>query len=247
MLGSEGNLSYRRFYASSTFPSFLGFPSSSSPSLSTFLGAMQTDSKSCQVIYSGFSCAQYRLDIYGNSSHHKATDSPGKVQVSEGKRNTDISGDFLLSKQAMEPLWAEQSRRCRPVCGRCFLELVQRNPFLKEAVCLFQQKLPERVVFSVLTQLNKLKDSMGVFFFLKFMPGCPSCLTNSWCYLHTVSTEMSWLCVFLSVEAFGSHLFLHRTAANTPGNCPERWLLWVGLYCHVHILFKSNDQLFSPA
>lgn len=134
------------------------------PSLPTFLSAMQTDDKSRRVIYGGFGCAQYRPDIYGNSNHHEATGSPGKVQVRERKRNTDLSGDFLLSEQAVEPPWTEQRRRCRPECGRCCILGV----YAKKRLCVFQQKLPKRSVFSVLTQLNKLKlkDNTGVFAFL---------------------------------------------------------------------------------
>lgn len=128
--------------------------------------------------------------------------------------------------------------------------------------CVFQ---PKSVVCSVLTQLHKLKlkDSTGVFFFfLMFVPGCPSSLTTSWCRLHTVSTEMSGFVVFLSVEGFGPHSFCH-----TPGSCPARRLIIVNtaqylvlpnflylitislclsrsleFYSHVNIMVHSNSQ-----
>lgn len=109
------------------------------PSLPTFLSAMQTDNNSWRVIYGGFGCAQYRSDIYGNSNHREATGSSGKVRVRERKRNADLSGDFLLFKQAVEPPWRERRRRrrCRPVCGRCCLLGVHAKKHVtKEAVCV---------------------------------------------------------------------------------------------------------------
>lgn len=72
MLGSVRNLLCRRFYAPSTFPSFLRFPPSSS--LPAYLAQLQTDNKSCRVIYAAFGCTQHRSDIYGNSSRHEAAE-----------------------------------------------------------------------------------------------------------------------------------------------------------------------------
>lgn len=67
------------FNASSTFPKFLGFSVQPLPApLPTFPGAMQTDNKSRRVIYGGLDCARRTSDVYGNSSHGKATGCPGE-------------------------------------------------------------------------------------------------------------------------------------------------------------------------
>ena len=76
----------------------LGFPPSSSL-LPAHL-PLRTDGKSCQMIEGSFSCAKYRLDVYGNSSHHKATDKHW------------FKGWIV----ALEELWTERCRRYWPVC-----------------------------------------------------------------------------------------------------------------------------------
>lgn len=146
MFGSVGNLSDCGFYASSTFPSFVGFPSSSS--LPAHLSRCHpdalvvTDNKSHRVIYGGFSCAQHRSDIYGNSNHHKATGSlwEGTSEGRERETQTQVVTSCFLSKQTS---CYEQNRggdadQC--VVDAVFLERVQRNAFQK-SLCVFSAEV----------------------------------------------------------------------------------------------------------
>lgn len=90
--------------------------------------------------------------------------------------------------------------------------------FKRVCVCVLAEVTQEGGLLSAdAAQQIKVKDNTGVFFL-------PSSLTNSWFHLHTVSTEMSTSVVFLSLEAFGSHLFLYilKNSFHTQENCKKK-------------------------
>lgn len=172
MFVSVGNLSHRRFNAASTSPSLAGFPTSP-PTPHDRLSRCRPGAApggsgrqiSSEMIYGAFLAA---------SSAHRtfmwipATAKPqapeGSCKCRERKRNTELSGDSLLSEQA-----CEQSRggggggeAARCVVDAVFLEGSQRNSFQKRPR-VFQQKTPKNVVCSMLTQLGALEDNTGVF------------------------------------------------------------------------------------
>lgn len=83
---------------------------------------------------------------------------------------------------------------------------------------MFQQKLAKRVVFSVLTQFNKLKDSTDVFLSLKFVPGCPSSLVPS---ANSQRRDVRVYC-FSIFRGLWFPFVLALNSCHTPGNTPAR-------------------------
>lgn len=77
----------------------------------------------------------------------------------------------FLSKQSSSYVQNRAGDADQCVVDAVFLERIQRNTFQRR-LCVFQQKLPKRVVDSMLTQLNKLKlkDNTGIYFLKNFVP-----------------------------------------------------------------------------
>lgn len=163
MFGSVSNLSLTAAFTPRQpfFPSCFGFSVRLFPPCLPFLVPSRSpggavDTKSRRVIYGGFGCFLYRLDIYGNSNHHKNRGFP-REGASEGvkeKQSCCTGGDSFSLSRREQNFWR---RRCRPVCGSW--SVCKETRFQKEPVCV-SEMLPKRVVSSVLTQIHKLEDLM---------------------------------------------------------------------------------------
>lgn len=144
MFDSVGNLSYRSFYAPSTFLSSVGFlfrPALPSPCVpfsvpSRLLGANRQQITPGDLWLFLLRPVHIRhLWEFQQSQSHSVPREGANGEEEETHR--DLSGDFFcfLSEQ-WEQLCREESRRCRPVCGWCCIPgAYTKKHVSKEPVC----------------------------------------------------------------------------------------------------------------